>query len=296
MSDKGKQTLKRIASALIGLPVYFAAIVTDQFYGIPIFIISTFISLAALYEFYKITDRSPEGGVAAVWFGMAFGFIINLIMYFFAFGKIYGYTKYVEVFDAKAIMFLFVIILFFLQVYQLTQRPVKGSAYSISVTVAGLLIIVFPFSHIILLKSLNDGVFYILMLNILIMSNDTFAYFGGMFFGKHKTDYIVSPNKTWEGYFSGLLFTIISVLVTNQFYTSFFGRKLFTLDEAVVLGIFFSIAANIGDLSESLFKRDGGKKDSGTMIPGHGGMWDTFDALIFSMPIFYYYLILKGVI
>jgi phosphatidate cytidylyltransferase len=217
-------------------------------------------------------------------------------MYFFAFGKIYGYTKYVDVFDAKAIMFIFIIMLFLLQVYQLTKRPIKGSTYSIAITVTGLLIIVFPFSHIILLKTLNDGVFYIIMLNIVIMCNDTFAYFGGTLFGRHKTNFIVSPNKSWEGYFSGLLFSIISVIITNQFYASFYGRKLFTLDEAAVLGIFFSISGNIGDLSESLFKRDGCKKDSGTIIPGHGGMWDTFDALIFSMPIFYYYLILKGVI
>jgi len=73
------------------------------------------------------------------------------------------------------------------------------------------------------------------------------------------------------------------------------GVQLFSMIEAAVAGIFLSILGHIGDLVESAIKRDGSIKDSGSIIPGHGGMWDAFDALIFTYPLFYYFLILKGV-
>jgi len=142
---------------------------------------------------------------------------------------------------------------------------------------------------------LKDGLYYILILNITVMANDSAAYFGGVLFGRHKTKFEVSPNKSWEGYFSGLLFSILAMIIINQVFASFFGRELFGMIEAAIIGIVISFLANTGDLVESTVKRDGSIKDSGSIIPGHGGMWDVFDAMIFSMPVFYYYLILKGI-
>jgi phosphatidate cytidylyltransferase len=127
------------------------------------------------------------------------------------------------------------------------------------------------------------------------MLNDASAYFGGVYFGKHRTGFPISPNKTWEGYFSGLLFSVIGMLLANEAYNSFLNLQLFTMMEAVIGGVILSLIGSVGDLIESTVKRDGGVKDSGRMIPGHGGMWDTFDAVIFALPLFYYYLLLKGV-
>lgn len=155
--------------------------------------------------------------------------------------------------------------------------------------------IVLSISHLILLKSLKDGVYYILILIVVVMLNDTGAYFGGILFGKHKAGIEASPNKSWEGYFSGLLFSIIGFILANQVCISFFSRELFSMIESTILGIIVSVLANTGDLIESAAKRDGGFKDSGSIIPGHGGMWDVFDATMFSLPFFYYYLVLKGI-
>ncbi|MCL2025178.1 MAG: phosphatidate cytidylyltransferase [Leptospirales bacterium] len=158
-------------------------------------------------------------------------------------------------------------------------------------TLLGLALIVIPFTHIILMKSLRDGIFYIMLLNVAVMINDVAAYFGGVFFGKHKIKFPVSPNKSWEGYSFALFFCVLSTIIFSQFCLIFYGRDIFSLPEAVIAGILISLGAAIGDLVESAAKRDGGIKNSGSIVPGHGGMWDVFDAIIFTMPLFYYYIV-----
>ena len=143
------------------------------------------------------------------------------------------------------------------------------------------------------MKALKDGFLYILILNIVIMMNDTAAYFGGVLFGKHKLNFPVSPNKSWEGYFSGLFFSIIAMIAVNAAYGLLLDKYLFSTTECIAAGAFLSLLGHIGDLAESAVKRDAEKKDSGAFFPGHGGMWDIFDALIFASPFFYYYLILR---
>jgi len=175
------------------------------------------------------------------------------------------------------------------------KRPVAGGIYSLATTVFGVVFIAFLFSHIILLKSLKDGYIYVLILNAIVMLNDSGAYFGGVYFGKHKAGFKVSPNKSWEGYFSGLLTSIIAMLLISMVLESFFGKSLFSMVEATIIGIVISVIGNIGDLAESAIKRDGSIKDSGSLIPGHGGLWDVFDSMIVTLPLFYYYLVLKGV-
>lgn len=294
MSDVKKATLMRVMSAVIALPVYVFTIVTDWFHSVPMLICSLLVTLACLYEYFQITDRGKDGRAFRT-AGMAFAVIINLVMYLFAYGKLYGYSRYIPVFDARIIGAVIVLLTSLVLTLQLFTRPLRGASYSLGVTLFGVLYIVFSFSHIILLKALTDGVYYILILNIVVMLNDTMAYFGGVFFGRHKTGFPVSPNKSWEGYFSGLLFSVLAMVITNQVYIYFFNRELFGMVESVFIGIVLSVLGNLGDLVESAVKRDGSIKDSGSIIPGHGGMWDVFDALIFSIPFFYYYLKLKGV-
>ena len=294
MSDVKKNTLIRVLSAVVALPVYVFTIVTDLAQAIPILVCSLIVTLACLYEYYSITERGEEGS-PFLKTGMAFAVVINIVMYLFAFGKLYGYSRYIPIFDARVVMGVMTLFLSVMLVLQLFTRPLKGAAYSLGVTLFGLVYIVFSFSHIILMKALANGVYYIIILNVVVMLNDSFALFGGVLFGKHKTGFPVSPNKSWEGYFSGLLFSVLAMVITNQIYISFFDKSLFSMVEAVILGIVLSFTGNLGDLVESAIKRDGSIKDSGSLIPGHGGMWDVFDALIFSYPLFYYYLILKGV-
>ena len=294
MKDVTKTTLMRIGSAVVALPVYAFAIITDMFNGLPILFVSLVISLVTLYEYYTISHRDEEGGPFLAT-GIVAGFVINIIMYFFAFGKVYGYSRFIGVFEARAVTGFLVIVLTAVIIIQIFKRPLKGANYSMATTVFGLVFIVFSTTHIILMKSLYNGMYYILILNIVVMLNDSGAYFGGVLYGRHKVKFKASPNKSWEGYFSGLLFSILSVIITNQIFASFFRVELFSMIEAAVLGIVLSVCANIGDLIESVFKRDADVKDSGAIIPGHGGMWDVFDALIFTYPLFYYYLVITGV-
>jgi len=294
MKDVAKNTLKRVASAVVALPIYIYCIITDQFQAIPVLIASMAISLICLYEYYNITERA-DGGKPFIKAGMIAGCLVNIIMYLYAYGTIYGYSRYIDCSQSRVVLGAITLFVAVLHVLQLVKNKIKGSTYSLSVTLFGVVYIVLFFSHIMLLKSLANGVFYILILNIVVMLNDTGAYFGGVLFGKHKTKLVASPNKSWEGYFSGLITSVIAMIITNEVFATFFARNLFTMIEATFLGILLSVLANVGDLVESLFKRDGEIKDSGTLIPGHGGMWDVFDALIFSMPVFYYYLVLKGI-
>lgn len=294
MSDVKKNTLMRVLSAVVALPVYVFAIVTDFAQSIPILLCSVIVTLACLYEYYQISDKGEEGKPFAS-YGYAAAVIVNIAMYLFAYGRLYGYSRYIPEFDARVILCIVSVFLSVILAVQLFTRPLKGAIYSTGTTLFGLVYIVFSFSHVILMKALADGVYYVIILNIVVMLNDTFAYFGGVLFGRHKTKFPVSPNKSWEGYFSGLLFSIIAMVITNEVYASFFDRRLFGMMEAVLLGIALSVLGNLGDLVESAVKRDGSIKDSGSIIPGHGGMWDVFDALIFTYPLFYYYLVLKGV-
>lgn len=294
MSVLNMETFKRIASALAALPLLAYVLITDDFQYTPILAGSIVISLGTLYEFYMISDRG-ENGRAFVKTGLFFGLVINLVMYIYAFGKMFGYTRYFGEIDARIILCVISVFMVVILAMQLFTRPLKGGTYSIAVTAFGVLYIVLSISHLILLRSLQDGAFYIIILIVVVMINDTGAYFGGVLFGRHKANIAASPNKSWEGYFTGLLFSIVGFVLVSEIFASFFSRGLFTMLESVILGICLSVLANIGDLVESAAKRDGGFKDSGSIIPGHGGMWDVFDAVMFALPVFYYYLVFKGI-
>ncbi len=294
MSVLNRETFFRVLSALVALPVLFYIFITDDFLSTPILIGSIVISLASLYEFYMIVDRGDDGS-PFVKTGLLFGLIFNIAIYLLGFGKLYGLGRFAGGGGnfILSILFLMVVVV---MVLQLSSRSLKGASYSVAVTVLGVVFIVLFASHLILLKSLKDGVFYIMTLIVVVMLNDSGAYFGGLLLGKHKVGFELSPNKSWEGYFSGLFFGILGFILANQVALSFFGRELFTMMEAVLLGIFLCFLADLGDLVESLIKRDGGIKDSGSIIPGHGGMWDVFDAIIFTLPFFYYYIVFRGLL
>ena len=117
---------------------------------------------------------------------------------------------------------------------------------------------------------------------------DTGAYFVGKKFGKHKLAKNISPKKTIEGAIAGVV-TGISVSVLCKF---IFMEDIISVREAIIFAIVISIIGQFSDLAESLFKRDCNIKDSGNIIPGHGGMLDRFDSYLFAAPVFYYAIIL----
>ncbi|QYJ67514.1 phosphatidate cytidylyltransferase [Flavobacterium litorale] len=168
--------------------------------------------------------------------------------------------------------------------------PIQRDKSSKLVLIAGYIII--PFLLLIKLPFINGkyNPYIIIGIFILIWTNDTFAYLVGKTLGKHKLYERISPKKTIEGFVGGLVFAIIASYIISQYYV--FLSPLAWVGTAILLVLFGSI----GDLVESKFKRNAGVKDSGTIMPGHGGILDRLDSIIFAIPfLFLYYQIINYV-
>lgn len=167
-------------------------------------------------------------------------------------------------------------------------------------SIAGIVYVGFCFAHLILLRfmapdvvlatpvgDMTLGCAFLWVMFLGTWSSDTFAYFAGSFFGKHKMCPAVSPKKTVEGFLGGLVGT--TAVVTALGCTLDFSVPLMAL-----LGVLLAITATVGDLAESIIKRYTGVKDSGRLIPGHGGVLDRFDSVMFTAPFVYYFIQVFG--
>lgn len=128
----------------------------------------------------------------------------------------------------------------------------------------------------------NDGLGYVMLLFMTILLTDTGCYYFGKKYGKHKLAEIVSPKKTIEGAVGGAICAVIGALIIGHFIN-------LEWYHCIIVGFLGTIFAQIGDLCESLIKRDAGVKDSGSLLPGHGGFMDRTDSYILTIPIMYYY-------
>jgi len=171
----------------------------------------------------------------------------------------------------------------------LLARPKKEGAFlGWAWTIAGILYIGWLLSHLVALRGLEDGRNWVFLALLATFGSDTAAYFTGRALGRHKLAPSISPGKTWEGTIAGflgaiiisLLFTIPSPLSLPLGYWS-----------AIILGLLISVFGQLGDLVESLLKRNMGVKDSGKLLPGHGGALDRIDSVVFASVVVYYYVI-----
>lgn len=169
-------------------------------------------------------------------------------------------------------------------------RELRDSAVDVAFKSLGIAYIALPFSYFAIISGLEDGRWWILFLFAVIWANDTFAYVTGKKLGRHKLCPAVSPKKTVEGAIGGLAGGVASALLFNHF----FGMGA-PWAEITVFSIFVGLVGMVGDLAESVLKRSAGVKDSGTIVPGHGGILDRTDSLIFAVPVLYYYLVLHQV-
>ncbi|UQB67841.1 phosphatidate cytidylyltransferase [Epilithonimonas zeae] len=129
----------------------------------------------------------------------------------------------------------------------------------------------------------------VFMLFVLIWSSDTFAYLTGKFFGKHKMAPRISPKKTWEGFAGGVVLTLVLGFFVEQYFPELRGNWM-------IVGFLVSVFAPLGDLVESQLKRSFAVKDSGNIIPGHGGILDRLDSFIICAPVIYLYFILEKLV
>ena len=182
-------------------------------------------------------------------------------------------------------------ILILLLIFQVFfYKDIKKVLGETGVVILGVIYIGWLLSHLVLLRGFPNGEWVIFFLFLVTWAGDSGAYYAGKIWGKRKLYAEVSPGKTVAGSVGGLACSIA---------VSFIGKILFLPSfsylDCLGLGILLGVLGQLGDLTESLLKRSSGKKDSGQLIPGHGGILDKVDSLLFTAPAFYYYLIfLKG--
>jgi phosphatidate cytidylyltransferase len=172
--------------------------------------------------------------------------------------------------------------LFFTLILNELWKKKEHPVINISVLVFGVIYIVVPF-YLTIDLNLRSTTYLptVAGMYFLIWTNDSFAYFSGRLFGKRKLFERISPKKTWEGTIGGVLFTLIVGYIIGAFINK--GQELFWIISAIII----APCAIYGDLLESLFKRSLKIKDSGKILPGHGGILDRFDAVLFTIPFFY---------
>jgi phosphatidate cytidylyltransferase len=173
----------------------------------------------------------------------------------------------------------------------LLYRPSREKAFrNWAWTIVGALYVGWMLSYWLNLRGLEDGRNWVYLAMLTTFANDTGAYFIGRARGKHKLASAISPSKTWEGALGGLICAILAAIII-AIVLNLISPFTFKYWQIILLGIIVGLFAQLGDLVESLLKRNMGVKESGNLLPGHGGVLDRFDSLIFVGAVVYYYVI-----
>jgi len=258
---------KRIIVAVFGIPTILVLIFLGDWYFFTLILIISFVAQLEFYDMQIKKDYRPQrvNGVIA-------GILILV-----------GY----QTGEWNSIIVGMVIILMLILASEMFRHH-ENVSINVGITLVGILYIPMFLGTLIHTKSYVDMTFdtvqyagfrYIMMILIAIWICDTFAYGFGMLFGKHKLNEKVSPNKTMEGGIAGLAGAILTLLVAKALHVVPINWM-----SAIIIGTSVGIFGQMGDLVESWFKRDAGVKDSSTILPGHGGMLDRFDSLLFLSP------------
>lgn len=258
--------IKRLFTALVLMPLIFALI----HYAQPIMILPVIIlmGIAALNEFITISLPGVSSGEKI------FCLILNSIVITFIY-----FTE-----RATFGIILTLVILVFINIKKNKEHAIVVNEFLrefLGIIYCGALI------SFLLLIRLLDGKEYLYLLLLSVWAVDAFAYYIGSYVGKVKLLPNISPKKTVIGALSGILGAVVVTVASKYIYFYHF-----TIYEAVILGVLVSFSAQVGDLFESLIKREKGVKDSGKLIPGHGGMLDRIDSLLFAAPVFFYFTLL----
>jgi phosphatidate cytidylyltransferase len=262
--------IRSIAGFIFSVTVIGSAVLGKE----AVALLFLFFAAVGLHEFYTIAAGTGQHKprIAA---GMILGFMVYALTYLHVQDLLD--TKYLWLIGAWSTLMMV------LELYKLDQQAFAN----LSFTVFGVFYVILPFAGVNLLAmypgeftcELPVGFFLILW------ANDTGAYFVGRSLGRHKLYPEVSPNKTWEGLAGGVLMAMAAGFGLSQLFDN-----VLALHHWLVMGVIISIFGNLGDLFESHLKRTFGVKDSGQLIPGHGGVLDRFDGLLLSMPVVLAYL------
>ena len=197
---------------------------------------------------------------------------------------VFGLIAYYQRYDLTALTLTAFSIISFMWVLFRGRQPYIANA---ATTILGFIYCGWFPLHLMFLRELSsdrfhDGLGFVVMMFTAILLTDIGCYYAGRHLGKHKLAPVVSPNKTIEGSIGGMISAVIGAVIVSYFieYEWYY---------AVIIGLICTVFAQIGDLCESLIKRDAGVKDSGDTLPGHGGFLDRTDSFIFTIPVMYYF-------
>jgi len=227
------------------------------------------MTILAMLEFYRMAlpDRVAESWGAAVC-----GALIIFVP-FIGDGRL-ALPALAGIFLSFALLFLFRI------------RNIADAAREVAYATLAFMYIPILLMHLIMLRQTTYGVQWLMVIMAIVMTNDSAAYYTGRAWGKHRLYPLVSPKKSIEGAIGGIVGSIAGTLAAKF---TFFPQLTFL--DTLLTAVFIGILGQTGDLFESLLKRSFGVKDSGTLFPGHGGVLDRMDSIIFAAPATYYYVI-----
>ena len=270
----------RVLVALIGVPLLVFIYAGESFfrinlYGLPMLIFTNLVIGIGIYEFYKMIKIL--GKEVYDKFGMIVAIIIPNLVY------LNNRSSYLE---QKLITVVLIVATIFMLTYTVFKNQIMGTLEKVSYTLLGIIYVSVFFSQIINLYFL--GAVFPLILQVLVWVSDTSAGIVGVAIGRKffKNGFTeISPKKSVEGalgsiIFTGLAFMLIVVLYIEKINGATVGEVFLSF----IIGAIISVVAQIGDLIESLFKRECGVKDSGTILMGHGGVLDRFDSMILVLP------------
>lgn len=257
--------LRIITGSILGILILGSVLAGPWIQGI---VFSAFM-IVGLLEFYRMCDR-----LSFIHVSKEMGVFIGIFIYVLLLGMSIELLPIISITVVFPLFFSLILV----ELWKKHPQPLLN----IAVLVLGIIYVVIPFYLSIDLNLRNNQYLpNVAGMLLLIWTNDTMAYFVGKKWGKHKLFERISPKKTWEGTLGGIVFTLLFGVIIGTYINQ--GLTLFWVVSAVIIGP----CAIFGDLLESLFKRSLEIKDSGSILPGHGGVLDRFDAALFSIPFFY---------
>ncbi len=267
---------QRLFTGAVFVSAIIASILVSPYLFIVLFLVINILSIIEFYRLFQKNNHNPRK-ITGVFFSVLLYSTSVMVM--------------AGVWPQKILLLSlpFVFLLFVLELFLISSKPFENIAY----TLLGIFYITVPlilFNAMALMQ--NDGEKYhwqILMGYFLILwASDTGAYLTGRQFGKHKLFERISPKKTWEGSVGGLLSAFLLGYICSVYYTDF------TLVQWQTIALIIVVTGTFGDLIESMLKRSLNIKDSGSILPGHGGLLDRLDGLFISVPFVFFYLVLIG--
>jgi phosphatidate cytidylyltransferase len=290
--------LKRIATAVVLIPIVMLLVLRAPVPVLAVF--AAAVALVTVQEFLKLTESY---GVKPL--RLPTYIFIGLLFLLLAAGTI-GETPQVSGLEfLLGVGFASAIAPFLFLTIGMRRAEMSGAYPAAAASAFAFTYIALPMAMLVQLRQQWAGAFWLLYLLLVVWAGDIFAYFVGRSLGRHLMAPRISPKKTWEGAAASLAASlVIGILLfghalqisTFLLRVGLIGRRdgLFGLEKpelwpVIVLTTVLNIAAQLGDLVESLIKRGAGVKDSGTILPGHGGMLDRIDALLFAAPVLWFY-------